>query len=155
MIGSSPRVWGTQVSSYVDDFNARFIPTRVGNTSTPALPKLRNSVHPHACGEHLHLCGHHVLRSGSSPRVWGTLVLNENETQDYRFIPTRVGNTGYPRPAGRGWPVHPHACGEHFQGILLQSSSTGSSPRVWGTQSPSATQRRRTRFIPTRVGNTR
>jgi len=114
---------------------ARFIPTRVGNTSLPSL-KLRTdygssprvwgirggrgarpsegSVHPHACGEY-------------DRALYHTTAAN-------RFIPTRVGNTkntnvdnwylngssprvwgirrGGQRPAAAP-PVHPHACGEY------------------------------------------
>ena len=53
LIGSSPRVWGTQVLFLLFLFLYRFIPTGVGNTG--AVDPLTGSspVHPHGCGEHM------------------------------------------------------------------------------------------------------
>ena len=69
-------------------------------------------------------------------------------------IPTRVGNT----KILLGWtllaPVHPHACGEHPESVIIFFPRTGSSPRVWGTPAPVGAIGLPLRFIPTRVGNT-
>ena len=51
--GSSPRVWGTHMTAFDITDGERFIPTRVGNTWTPAFLPVRGTVHPHACGEHM------------------------------------------------------------------------------------------------------
>ncbi len=112
------------------------------------------TVHPHACGEHNSLpCGV-VVRSGSSPRMWGTPLFSRRHFILTRFIPTHVGNTflaaGF---AGRG-SVHPHACGEHMAGVRLVGDRAGSSPRMWGTQLQTASFVKIERFIPTHVGNT-
>ncbi len=53
IFGSSPRMWGTQLQMVNDGKTVRFIPTHVGNTICQFVCKLRPSVHPHACGEHM------------------------------------------------------------------------------------------------------
>ncbi len=66
--------------------------------------------------------------------MWGTRGRSGRAGRRERFIPTHVGNTPllrYSYPAGS---VHPHACGEHSQGIDNVPDFI--------------------RFIPTHVGNT-
>ncbi len=53
MIGSSPRMWGTQKTGKTFVPVLRFIPTHVGNTLFCLLVLWDNTVHPHACGEHI------------------------------------------------------------------------------------------------------
>ena len=53
--GSSPREWGTLDHPAPFGDHVRFIPTRVGNTTSEAERRVIFSVHPHASGEHLHL----------------------------------------------------------------------------------------------------
>jgi len=70
--GSSPRMWGTRQPPMLPRQSARFIPTHVGNSTSPASSSGTTSVHPHACGE---LGGTGVdsrALTGSSPRMWGT-----------------------------------------------------------------------------------
>ena len=132
--GSSPRVWGILHVSHAASFMARFIPTRVGNTQ----PRRRMA----------------VLMVGSSPRVWGILRHGAGAFALYRFIPTRVGNTSsaFWRLSSR--TVHPHACGEYVRQMRANFSARGSSPRVWGIPQKEETKMEKSRFIPTRVGNT-
>ncbi len=92
----------------------RFIPTPVGNTPNTASAMPVPPVHPHACGEHTRQKWPPVANSGSSPRLWGTLVPVRTEKQRERFIPTPVGNTLYETKIEEKDPVHPHACGEHI-----------------------------------------
>ena len=113
LVGSSPRVWGTQI---IDDDTLpswRFIPTCVGNTWLAWSAARRCSVHPHVCGEHPTYLGHRPTIVGSSPRVWGTLLSTLFLAALSRFIPTCVGNTLTPSPESVQSPVHPHVCGEH------------------------------------------
>ena len=51
-LGSSPRLWGTQLSPSSREIPIRFIPTPVGNTPATHTPRFSSAVHPHACGEH-------------------------------------------------------------------------------------------------------
>ncbi len=131
--GSSPRLWGTHMALRRSIEIERFIPTPVGNTSVAASHWSAWSVHPHACGEHKKLKALMKGFFGSSPRLWGTLIVLVVVPFPVRFIPTPVGNTQARYIAHSRDPVHPHACGEHRrsqgQGYLF----LGSSPRLWGT----------------------
>ncbi len=91
--GSSPRVWGTCGTWLYDNFDQRFIPTCVGNISSPLSLWSPGSVHPHVCGEH--------VEGG------------QGEDIGHRFIPTCVGNMRWRRKPGTRPTVHPHVCGEH------------------------------------------
>ena len=152
--GSSPRAWGTLIGADTDRVQCRFIPTRVGNTHRAPWHSPRATVHPHARGEHVG-CDHHVRAyCGSSPRAWGTRFCFCTNSGNARFIPTRVGNTGFSCPKSRPWTVHPHARGEHSRGRKEVVAAAGSSPRAWGTLTTNLATMGRYRFIPTRVGNT-
>ncbi len=112
MFGSSPRVWGTDRCSFSRAPPRRFIPTRVGNS--PASPRACSprTVHPHACGEQVNPMAGRARCRGSSPRMWGTVRLRQDDVVDGRFIPTRVGNSISGRGESSSVGVHPHACGE-------------------------------------------
>ena len=91
--------------------------------------------------------------TGSSPRLWGTAWRAVSEWARRRFIPTPVGN-GAARPSTGSWSaVHPHACGERDPIWWRRQLRRGSSPRLWGTDLVRAGGWRRSRFIPTPVGN--
>ena len=53
--------------------------------------------------------------------------------EDYRFIPTCVGNSSRQSQVLPRIPVHPHVCGELVASTMQGVLSPGSSPRVWGT----------------------
>jgi len=131
--GSSPRLWGTYKPAQKCPSEYRFIPTPVGNISYYKLYSQHQTVHPHACGEHINTLGHRINQYGSSPRLWGTYLLDEKARRYSRFIPTPVGNI-LPLPVlSLPISVHPHACGEHSFFIELILWVCGSSPRLWGT----------------------
>ena len=154
-LGSSPRVWGIRVAWRDVDDQARFIPTRVGNTRKSLLKFLHRAVHPHACGEYQRLHIDDFTAHGSSPRVWGIRADSLQYPRVWRFIPTRVGNTRFIPGGGSDLSVHPHACGEYVFYFGVVNKYPGSSPRVWGILVSIARRADRKRFIPTRVGNTR
>jgi len=147
-------MWGTLVVEAGDDVVDRFIPTHVGNTSAASLSSDCESVHPHACGEHAPDRALEPDHVGSSPRMWGTLVIPPVRRSGRRFIPTHVGNTSSARRPGRTTTVHPHACGEHFVSLCSGPCFAGSSPRMWGTLLWPVIPAVANRFIPTHVGNT-
>ena len=147
-------MWGTLKGLIFLGLAKRFIPTRVGNTGIGTVSRVVKSVHPHACGEHIFSYTLQVNISGSSPRVWGTLNQPLNVAIQLRFIPTRVGNTGFHSYLLSVITVHPHACGEHYCVFVYTVCCFGSSPRVWGTHLSTTGRIRGRRFIPTRVGNT-
>ncbi len=90
--GSSPRVWGTHQVAGLKAIYPRFIPTGVGNACSGGPQWLKQSVHPHGCGERADTTQTHWLNTGSSPRVWGTRRLSSKQLALRRFIPTGVGN---------------------------------------------------------------
>ena len=153
--GSSPRLWGTPRGRLVAWVCSRFIPTPVGNTTFHEVRHGWKTVHPHACGEHVEGGKKGALDGGSSPRLWGTRACCSCPWSSSRFIPTPVGNTVVGRVGGGSYAVHPHACGEHHAVSPGRQEGDGSSPRLWGTQSASASSTVSKRFIPTPVGNTR
>ena len=152
--GSSPRSWGTPQSQVLTGWQARFIPTLVGNTRRLHALTNPKSVHPHARGEHssrLSIC---LRMRGSSPRSWGTLYALWPPGIVRRFIPTLVGNTHSNDGLPRARSVHPHARGEHRATTLASCATRGSSPRSWGTPVRGDVGFAENRFIPTLVGNT-
>ena len=152
--GSSPRVWGTLSNRIYFDGIDRFIPTCVGNTPVPVQHDIEITVHPHVCGEHRLASSSMYSHDGSSPRVWGTLMLFLLRYHLHRFIPTCVGNTLTHFTPQAIDTVHPHVCGEHPFALFPCPSFRGSSPRVWGTRQRGSDEPLPHRFIPTCVGNT-
>ena len=153
--GSSPRPWGTFRNPSHPPFNARFIPTPVGNMLTFPLSTQTMPVHPHARGEH-QLPGLMVSNNlGSSPRPWGTSRCVGDHCGGGRFIPTPVGNIAGGAISTLSASVHPHARGEHASPIISTHVHPGSSPRPWGTSGIRNRCIKRRRFIPTPVGNMR
>ena len=114
--GSSPRLWGTRVKAHEKDINCRFIPTPVGNSTNSGPAGQAFSVHPHACGELPFFILEKPTYIGSSPRLWGTLVLTFADQILIRFIPTPVGNSSSRIISMPTTTVHPHACGELLVG---------------------------------------
>ena len=133
--GSSPRMWGTLACASVKMSPIRFIPTHVGNAPAESPQVSRKPVHPHACGERISMHGCVSIKTGSSPRMWGTHKKNN-------------------RPRIKG-TVHPHACGERGPYAVCMRLACGSSPRMWGTPTRQYRPAFGCRFIPTHVGNAR
>ena len=127
-------MWGTPLDITVNFRLSRFIPTYVGNTVAPASVS--------------------ILPAGSSPRMWGTRIIRLHRIAMRRFIPTYVGNTAVTSAHSCISAVHPHVCGEHPIIGFVEASSTGSSPRMWGTLGAIYRNFLHRRFIPTYVGNT-
>src|SRR5690606_36486703 len=132
----SPRTWGTVFQAvHVLDV-VWFIPTHVGNRRENFARRPGQSVHPHARGEQSHIRSRARSTTGSSPRTWGTASHHRCRCSVSRFIPTHVGNRVISEAAPALQPVHPHARGEHRRIIDAADRCRGSSPRTWGTDSP-------------------
>ena len=69
--GSSPRVWGQEISTGSTFEYVGIIPTRVGTSPYMPLPLQVAEDHPHACGDKQLRTFYILKRLGSSPRVWG------------------------------------------------------------------------------------
>ena len=130
----------------------RIIPTRVGTRAISALTSSSVGDHPHACGDKV--CLHSLLRLllGSSPRVWGQVEVQKDESGNVRIIPTRVGTRTFPSRHHQQDKDHPHACGDKIGREAPPTSFLGSSPRVWGQAERFCAKKSCGRIIPTRVG---
>ncbi len=153
LAGSSPRMWGTGGHARRAGPILRFIPTHVGNGRSSCRLEKQRPVHPHACGERNHNSHLSCYKSGSSPRMWGTVWKATSADGHQRFIPTHVGNGNLRRCCDRQHAVHPHACGERKYEQFKWMDNHGSSPRMWGTAEAGFLAICRRRFIPTHVGN--
>ncbi len=91
--GSSPHAWGTRLDQGPFPLVQRFIPTRMGNTACSFFRISWYSVHPHTHGEHIRNATTNAPTIGSSPHAWGTLLSTGICGLNWRFIPTRMGNT--------------------------------------------------------------
>ena len=153
--GSSPRVRGTLDLRGYAQRNHRFIPACAGNTSLSDVNVLRLPVHPRVCGEHATVKTQRPIPLGSSPRVRGTPQRPLCMKFAIRFIPACAGNTRASEGPQTGHAVHPRVCGEHSGAVPAPVATTGSSPRVRGTQRARIVDWLRIRFIPACAGNTR
>ncbi len=72
----------------------RFIPAHAGNTQFLSTHCRTASVYPRACGEHHGWGALPSEKTGSSPRMRGTLRHTESPRNNPRFIPAHAGNTG-------------------------------------------------------------
>ena len=171
--GSSPRLRGTETMTEDAAMQHRFIPAPAGNGWSASCSTSPAPVHPRACGERYgHLYGQHY-RDGSSPRLRGTGRRRTPAFRIGRFIPRLRGTASgvgshppdhrfIPAPAGNGpgysyseqrTTVHPRACGERSPAEKLVNASTGSSPRLRGTEHTPGPWMAGIRFIPAPAGN--
>ena len=115
-VGSSPRVRGTRPVPRCVVRRARFIPACAGNTLIEREPRRTAPVHPRVCGEHRRRRKQRKTRTGSSPRVRGTLQNRVEPDRPGRFIPACAGNTRLATASTSCRSVHPRVCGEHDRG---------------------------------------
>ena len=118
--GSSPRVWGQADLRHYRVHHRGIIPTRVGTSSVFDVLQLLIEDHPHACGDKCSLPPNNRLCSGSSPRVWGQVIINAQRISPPRIIPTRVGTSRSPQCFIFVKRDHPHACGDKIQGTYCR-----------------------------------
>ena len=88
--------------------------------------------HPNACGDKSVIFLYISFRVGSSPRVWGQVLIPVSNNVSAWIIPTRVGTRIYVNENVMTCEDHPHACGDKLLYLYAQAMIIGSSPRVWG-----------------------
>ncbi len=152
-LGSSPRVRGTPTPEGQQAMVGRFIPAGAGNAAGRCSRTRSSSVHPRGCGERATRVSTWVTAAGSSPRVRGTRRSLTAGLVSDRFIPAGAGNATTTNTTAITAAVHPRGCEERFVRDAMSSASTGSSPRVRGTQCRGRQIPRRQRFIPAGAGN--
>ncbi len=152
--GSAPRVRGTLPPQRQGRRADRFSPAGAGNTLRGAHKTHQRTVQPRGCGEHAVPMQNVNRRSGSAPRVRGTLFDELRTQYEVRFSPAGAGNTH------RSWyrrlarTVQPRGCGEHLLQRLYTTYPTGSAPRVRGTLLLVLVDDALRRFSPAGAGNT-
>ncbi len=91
--------------------------------------------------------------TGTSPRMWGTVLYSVCSLCCLRYIPTHVGNRVVMPVVSAIIAVHPHACGEQAAFATFGCTRYGTSPRMWGTGLIKIVEIIKRRYIPTHVGN--
>ena len=71
------------------------IPTRMGTRSEVVFKPCVHGDHPHAYGDKRSFAPFVSLSIGSSPRVWGQVLLADFCVCENRIIPTRMGTSRY------------------------------------------------------------
>ena len=130
------------------------IPADAGNTRSIGHEQRSDEDHPRGCGEHESRTSVSGSGAGSSPRMRGTLTLPTTQQPRPRIIPADAGNTNMAGTYTAEAEDHPRGCGEHMAMRLARCGLRGSSPRMRGTQRPTAPMLTQTRIIPADAGNT-
>ena len=91
--GSSPRVWGQAQGAAVFFRDDGIIPTRMGTSHTKNGRRFESQDHPHAYGDKLGFPIACCVAMGSSPRVWGQAIFDDERLVATGIIPTRMGTS--------------------------------------------------------------
>ena len=154
VLGSSPRMRGTHSRCRRAANVTGIIPAYAGNTRPSSSRPVPGRDHPRVCGEHH--CKKRIDQgqTGSSPRMRGTPTRASYCSRPAGIIPAYAGNT--PAACWKSWQAwdHPRVCGEHDGADRTLSVSTGSSPRMRGTQVFCDDLSTRLGIIPAYAGNT-
>ena len=110
--GSSPRVWGQEITYGQSSSNIRIIPTRMGTSAEVDLSMFDFEDHPHAYGDKSNASPESCTAAGSSPRVWGQVTHGSFCRHSNRIIPTRMGTSKGLDKAINWTEDHPHAYGD-------------------------------------------
>ena len=149
---TSPRVRGKPSCWRPSAPRTGYIPARAGEASWRRPGALRRPVHPRACGGSWPLPAGCASLSGTSPRVRGKRLHDDERVRVLRYIPARAGEA-YTRLHGSfRSKVHPRACGGsqviQRAGVIVE----GTSPRVRGKPTVAGEDDGPRRYIPARAG---
>ena len=151
-LGSSPRVWGQGHIPRPLQRRFRIIPTRMGTRQIEEIFPRSSKDHPHAYGDKLSITWCSLAVIGSSPRVWGQVIMESVKKTYTGIIPTRMGTSLPPYGLCRSFRDHPHAYGDKKTNTVASLTKLGSSPRVWGQVKLPRMFSNANRIIPTRMG---
>ena len=152
--GSSPRMRGKRPSRYDIRGCRRIIPAHAGQTAYRSQGPSRRSDHPRACGANRVRWRARGPRAGSSPRMRGKLGPPPPEPPENRIIPAHAGQTAFYNGLTISKPDHPRACGANSSVISMETTVSGSSPRMRGKLMRLTYEARRNRIIPAHAGQT-
>ena len=152
--GSSPRMRGTHGRIPRRHRCHGIIPAYAGNTICRFPRRRQYRDHPRVCGEHDTPVARGRARTGSSPRMRGTLGREFGQYQRAGIIPAYAGNTRSSHRSRTPERDHPRVCGEHLISHASPEGSTGSSPRMRGTPAHAGSVAQQVGIIPAYAGNT-
>ena len=136
VLGSSPRMRGSQEEAGARPRRLGIIPAHAGLTGDLLGDDLSTGDHPRACGAH-GLSSHSppapARLGGSSPRMRGSHSLSLRSLSHRGIIPAHAGLTIYVPLQEEGWRDHPRACGAHDAARKKYPDNAGSSPRMRGS----------------------
>ncbi len=135
--GSSPRVRGSPGFTEDPTVASGIIPAGAGLTDKPKDVWKFKGDHPRGCGAHLPEFHGRGSRSGSSPRVRGSLGSLPRPCLLIGIIPAGAGLTHPDVQGGHRGRDHPRGCGAHRLRAYRRRRLPGSSPRVRGSLSMS------------------
>ena len=132
----------------------RIIPAHAGQTRRPTAIKGSWTDHPRACGANPTWVPRDDSTPGSSPRMRGKRSPTRRSDISTRIIPAHAGQTPiHARPANAR-PDHPRACGANSSVISMETTVSGSSPRMRGKRPRQRRGRVGRRIIPAHAGQT-
>ena len=109
-----PRVCGEHLAYFkVERRYYGIIPAYAGNTCPKLAASMLHRDHPRVCGEHSSVSGPSGNPLGSSPRMRGTHVVEQDFKRVAGIIPAYAGNTNWMRSLAEYERDHPRVCGEH------------------------------------------
>ena len=145
---------GTRIHPTKRDVGSGIIPAYAGNTPWNRQRQASPWDHPRVCGEHSDAALIIAPRSGSSPRMRGTLHDWPIQVVVEGIIPAYAGNTRNRLASISSHWDHPRVCGEHGVGEEAAEFVEGSSPRMRGTLRVPPCCFRPFGIIPAYAGNT-
>ena len=133
ILGSPPRVRGTDNGRKQANGGKRITPACAGNSCLPAHHRAPVQDHPRVCGEQLAWALRARAVRGSPPRVRGTDNKSIPTADKARITPACAGNSGNRIAGASPAGDHPRVCGEQSRGFPMATIHMGSPPRVRGT----------------------
>ena len=110
--GSPPRVRGTVVCFPDGQYPSRITPACAGNRPYKKYWNIEFQDHPRVCGEQITPSPKIPCRTGSPPRVRGTVCFPSWGEHQRRITPACAGNSDPPHRKKRDEKDHPRVCGE-------------------------------------------
>ena len=154
LLGSSPRVRGSQVSLPFRLLFLGIIPAGAGLTGSIPNRCTATWDHPRGCGAHSSYRTRFVPRRGSSPRVRGSRGCHDGIRLGEGIIPAGAGLTMRLPPKKMRSRDHPRGCGAHLSFTSFSNRRMGSSPRVRGSLTDGTDVERDLGIIPAGAGLT-
>ena len=114
LIGSPPRVRGTEPPSASIEYRVRITPACAGNSKRIFDGNRIGTDHPRVCGEQVDKLRQEGALEGSPPRVRGTDGVTAEAHTIEGITPACAGNRAAGRMEGINMRDHPRVCGEQF-----------------------------------------